>query len=311
MATFAAIDFETACGDRNSACAVGLSIVDDDENTLGRSWLIRPPDNMYDSFNIGIHGIQPADTSDTPNFNQVWPEVAALIGDRLVIAHHTSFDIFVLQHASAHWSYTPPSLKFACTYRLAKATWSQRWSYRLNHLAEDFNIDLLHHDALSDANAAAQLALHICHYHNAATVEDVSASLGYRLGELTSTGYRPFTNTKTASYRGRHRPPADLRILQATGAIDDRHSLFGTQIAFTGKLETMSRSEAAQAAVDVGAKAQNGVTRSTDYLVMGITNLKVVGSDGMSKKLRKAVEIAESGQNLEIIDEGEFRELLG
>jgi hypothetical protein len=31
----------------------------------------------------------------------------------------------------------------------------------------------------------------------------------------------------------------------------------------------------------------------------------------MSSKLRKAVELAESGQNLEIIDEGEFRQLLG
>ena len=34
IATFAAIDFETALEDRNSACAVGLYIVDDNESTL-------------------------------------------------------------------------------------------------------------------------------------------------------------------------------------------------------------------------------------------------------------------------------------
>ncbi len=311
VATFAAIDFETAREDRNSACAVGLSIVDDNEHTLQASWLIRPPDNRYDDFNIEIHGIRPADTADAPNFDQVWPEVADLIGDRLVIAHNTAFDMYVLQHASAHWNYTPSDLKFACTYRLAKDTWPQRWSYRLVHLAEDFDIDLVHHDALSDANAAAQVALHICHHHNAETVEDVGAALGYRLGELTSTGYNPFSNAKPDDYRGKYRPKVDLRTLEASGEIDDGHPLFGTQITFTGTLETMTRTEAAQAAVDVGAEAQNGITKKTDYLVMGITDLKVVGSDGMSSKLRKAVELAESGQNLEIIDEGEFRQLLG
>lgn len=310
MATFAAIDFETAREDRNSACAVGLSIVDDNESTLEDSWLIRPPDNRYDDFNIAIHGIRPADTSDAPNFDQVWPEVADLIGDRLVIAHNTAFDMYVLQHASAYWDYTPPNLNFACTYRLAKDTWPERWSYRLFNLAEDFDIDLIHHDALSDASAAAQVALHICRHHNMESVEDVGAGLGYRLGELTSTSYTPFSNAKPDE-SGWYRPKVDLRTLEATGEIDHGHPLFGTRIAFTGTLETMTRTEAAQAAVDVGAEALNNVTKKTDYLVMGITDLKVVGSDGMSSKLRKAVELAESGQSLEIIDEGEFRQLLG
>jgi len=146
----------------------------------------------------------------------------------------------------------------------------------------------------------------------------VGAALGYRLGELKTTGYNPFSNAKPDDYRGKYRPKVDLRTLQTTGEIDDghplfgtQHPLFGTQIAFTGTLETMTRTEAAQAAVDVGSEAQNGVTKKTDYLVMGITDLKVVGGDGMSSKLRKAVELAESGQNIEIIDEDEFRQLLG
>lgn len=311
VATFAAIDFETAREDRNSACAIGLSIVDNNETTVEQSWLIRPPDNWYDDFNIAIHGIRPADTTDAPNFDQVWPQVADLIGDRLVIAHNTAFDMYVLQHASAHWDYTPPDLRFACTYRLAKDTWPQRWSYRLCDLADDFDVDLVHHDALSDAGAAAQIALHVCRHHSVESVEEAGTALGYRLGELTSTRYKPFSNAKPDEYRGRYQAKTDLRRLEASGEIDDMHPLYNTRIAFTGTLETMTRVEAAQAAVDVGAEAQNAVTKKTDYLVMGITDLKVVGSDGMSSKLRKAVDLAESGQNLEIIDEGVFRQLLG
>ena len=310
MATFAAIDFETARENRNSACAVGLCVIDNNENTLERSWLIRPPDNRYNDFNVAIHGIRPVDTSNAPNFDKVWPEVADLIGDRLVIAYNTAFDIYVLQHAAAHWDYPLPNVKFACIYRLAKDTWPERWSYRLVDLAEDLDIELVHHDALSDASAAAQIALHLCRHHNAESVEEVASALGYRLGDLTMTDYSPFSNAKPSDYWSQHRPKVDLRNLQATGEIDPGHPLHGTRIVFTGTLETMTRTEAAQAAVDVGAEEQNGVTKKTDYLVMGITDLKVVCSDGMSLKIRKAVALAESGHGLEIIDEGEFRRLL-
>ena len=294
MATFAAIDFETARKDRNSACAVGLSIVDDNEHALQRSWLIRPPDNRYDDFNIEIHGIRPADTAGAPNFDQVWPEVADLIGDRLVVAHNTSFDMYVLQHASAHWDYTPPDLKFACTYRLAKDTWPQRWSHRLDHLAEDFDIDLDHHNALSDASAAAQVALHICHHHNTETVEDVGAALGYRLGELTSTGYSAFSNANPDDYLDKYQPKADRRTLEASDETDDGHPLFQAKIAFTGTLEPLTRTEAVQAIVDIGAEAQSGVTKKiepateeTSGAVPTLDELVMAWGDGLLEQMQR------------------------
>ena len=42
------------------------------------------------SFNIEIHGMRPADTSDASDFKHVWPEVADLIGSRLVNARNTA-----------------------------------------------------------------------------------------------------------------------------------------------------------------------------------------------------------------------------
>ena len=71
-------------------CAVGLSTVDGNESTLEGPWMIRPPDNGYDDFNIEIHGMRPADTSDAPDLDRVWPEVADLIGGRLAIARNTA-----------------------------------------------------------------------------------------------------------------------------------------------------------------------------------------------------------------------------
>ena len=68
----------------------------------------------------------------------------------------------------------------------------------------------------------------------------------------------------------------------------------------------MTRAEAAQKSVNVGASVTNSVGAKLDFLVVGQTDFARVGSDGMSSKLRKAVELAESGKPLEIIGEDDF-----
>ncbi len=51
MGTFVAIDFETATGTRDSACAVGWVIVEDWKVKDVRNRLIQPPGNDYLDFN--------------------------------------------------------------------------------------------------------------------------------------------------------------------------------------------------------------------------------------------------------------------
>jgi len=45
MTTFTAIDFETATGNRNSACAVGIVPVENGKITKEYYVIIQPPDN--------------------------------------------------------------------------------------------------------------------------------------------------------------------------------------------------------------------------------------------------------------------------
>jgi DNA polymerase-3 subunit epsilon len=300
MSTFAAIDFETATASRNSACSVGVVIVDDGLVVEKQSRLIKPPDNLYDSLNISIHGIAPEDTKNAQSFEEVWPEMSALIGDRLVVAHNAAFDVSVLRKSSIEKSYTPPPFRFVCSYRMAKGTWNDRWSYKLNDLANDLGIELDHHDALSDANAAGQVLLAILSHHGNPNVEEVADLLGYRIGEVHADEYQGFSN---ATCGGSHR----LSELTAEGShFDAEHPLYDRKVAFTGALETMTRAEAAQKAINVGASVTNSVGAKLDFLVVGETDLDRVGSDGMSSKLRKAVNLAESGTPLEIIGENDF-----
>ena len=309
MASFAAIDFETATSKRDSACALGVMVVEEEEdhwNGEAQSWLIRPPGNAYDAINTSIHGITPAMTENSPTFAEVWREAEGVIGDTTVVAHNTAFDMYVLQHSAAHSGCSIRGATFACTYRLAKDTWPSRWSYRLDDLADDFGIEFEHHDAMSDAATAGQIVVHLCNHHGLSSVEEVAFSLGYQLGYVSSEVYRPFSNAKPSTYRKQR----NLATLEAVSDdFDPEHPLFGKVLAFTGTLEAMTRAEAAQAAVDRGAIVANGVSKKVDYLIVGMTDFNRV-KDGASSKLWKAVELAEAGHGLEVIDEVVFQQMV-
>ena len=121
---FAAVDFETATPSRASACAVGVVLVDGDAVVQREERLIQPPNNEYAPFNVSIHGISAADTATSGTFDDVWPEIADIIADRLVIAHNAAFDISVLRRSARDRGYDVPPIHFACSLRIARETCS-------------------------------------------------------------------------------------------------------------------------------------------------------------------------------------------
>ena len=159
--SFTAIDFETATGRRDSACAIGLVRVENGLIVDEWSSLIQPPGNEYWGMNIGIHGIRPHQTVDSPTFDRLWPELATRLEGQVIVAHNASFDRSVLWRTAEHYrldaATATPRERWFCTmqhyrglgYRPAK----------LNVCCERHAIELQHHDALSDARGCARLAL--------------------------------------------------------------------------------------------------------------------------------------------------------
>ena len=70
---FTAIDFETANANPNSACALGIAVVQAGQIVERISWLIRPPTSEF-SF-THIHGITWRQVADASDFNQLWPQI--------------------------------------------------------------------------------------------------------------------------------------------------------------------------------------------------------------------------------------------
>lgn len=67
----------------------------------------------------------------------------------------------------------------------------------------------------------------------------------------------------------------------------------------------MSRAEAAQAVVDIGGICDNGITKKTNFLILGNTDYQKTGG-GKSSKHKKAEEYKLNGIDIEIIPENVF-----
>ena len=161
MNNFVAIDFETANNYRNSACAVGIVTVTDNIITDEFYTLIQPPLNQYNYHNIQVHGIRPEDTLSSPTFEDVYFEIKQRLQNQLIVDHNESFDRSVLKKTMEFYGLNYNQLniseKWECTYKIFKTKGIV--PTKLSDCARKFNLQLNHHEALSDARVCAQLYL--------------------------------------------------------------------------------------------------------------------------------------------------------
>ena len=157
MTTFAAIDFETANYSSDSACAVGVAIVECGRIVRRLHQRIRPPSRQF-TFTY-IHGLSWDDVKDAPRFDAVWAGIAReLEGVAFLAAHNAPFDRGVLGACCDTYNLPFPPQPFVCTVQLARAQWNIRPT-RLPDVCRHLGIALRHHQADSDAEACARIVI--------------------------------------------------------------------------------------------------------------------------------------------------------
>ena len=82
-------------------------------------------------------------------------------------------------------------------------------------------------------------------------------------------------------------------------------------MAFTGKLGTMSRWEAARLVAAAGGAIGVHLTRKTNVLVIGMRGWPLLPNGAVSQRLQRAEELNREGCNIRIISELKFLELAG
>lgn len=209
-ATAIALDFETASPSAGSICSIGLAWIVAGRVARVAHRLVRPHDMRFSPGFIAIHGIEPRDVEDEPEFPAIWDELAPhLAATPLLLAHNAPFDIGVLRAALRHYGLAAPGFGFLCTVKIARAAWPEMENHKLATVAAHLGLDLRHHAADSDAAACANIALLAA---QGAALPDMLPRWGISPGRLEGGYYEACSSARDrqASFR-RHRPPPWLR----------------------------------------------------------------------------------------------------
>ncbi|MBN2404159.1 MAG: hypothetical protein JXE06_01110 [Coriobacteriia bacterium] len=306
---FLAIDFETATASRDSACAVGVALVDGGRIVSSTSYFIQPPGNRYDSFNIGIHGIMPAMTANVAPFLPVMETVLGWADGLPLVAHNASFDMSVLRSGFDLHGREYPQRDYYCTLLMSRSAIPGLPDYKLPHVLAACGGSLQdHHDPKADAEACAEIALAIARNNGASTLKDLSKAVGMKVGHLYDCGYRPCRCSSSAPA-----PNATVKSMSEYVCnidADPSGAFYDADVAFTGTMAAMPRDTAMQMVADRGGRPRTSVSKLTEYVVVGQLDYAAFTQGHPSSKLRKALELVESGYPLQVLTEKEFLELL-
>lgn len=209
-ATAIALDFETASTSAGSICSIGLAWIIGGQVAQTAHRLVRPHDMRFSPWHVDIHGIEPHDVEDEPEFPAIWEELRPhLEATPLLLAHNAPFDLGVLRAALEHYGQPWPRLAFLCTVKIARAAWPQLENHKLSTVAAHLGVALQHHAADSDAAACAQIAIRAA---GGRALDEMLPLWGIKAGKL-EPGYYEACSTLAdrAGSRGRQRLPSWLR----------------------------------------------------------------------------------------------------
>ena len=162
MKDFAAIDFETANGQRSSVCSVGVVIVRNGEVVDSYYSLIKPSPNYYIEWTTEVHGLTSADTDNAPLFPEVWKVVNPLIKGLPLVAHNSPFDESCLRAVFEEYEMEYPEYQFFDTLRASRQKHPELENHQLQTAAAACGFDVInHHNAIADAEACAAIAIQL------------------------------------------------------------------------------------------------------------------------------------------------------
>lgn len=256
------------------------------------SSLVKPPAYYGEipEFIERLTGITNAMLINAPELSVVIPSLKQFIENDLLVGHNVSFDINFLYDAFISILGEPLSNNYVDTLRISRKLFPELKHHRLTDMIEKLNINTeTQHRAVADCETTNKCYISLSKIANERFLD---------INEF----YNSFKKRKNK---------LDARTLSAqTDDFDISHPLYGKVCVFTGTLDKMQRKDAMQAVLNCGGEVGNGVTKKTNYLILGCNDYCKSIKDGKSSKQKKAEEYKLNGYDIEIIDEDVFYSML-
>jgi DNA polymerase-3 subunit epsilon len=289
---FVAMDFETANSNRHSVCSIGLVKVENGK-IIDTYYSLVNPKEKFSSFNIAIHSIDEHQVKNAPAFNEIYDDITSFINGYPLVAHFAQFDINVFRDIAGKYELPLPNNQYFCSYILSKKL-LQLPSNKLNIVAKHFEIEFYHHNALEDAMACAKIVMHIAN-NQYESLDDLIMSINYTWGSMKGTSFKTNKRSKGAAC-----------YIGDPSLNDPDHIFYKQSVCFTGTLKSMKRTEAAQKVVNIGGQIHPAISETTDYLIVGESDMIKLKKRIKSSKIKKAENFLSLGYDIEILMEDDF-----
>ncbi len=244
------------------------------------------PSTPVSQFISELTGITNDMLKSAPTINEVLPKFIEFVSDMQIVGHNVNFDINFIYDNSIQISNKPFKNDFIDTLRLSRKLFKELKNHKLTTICDFLKFDgIEHHRALSDCDATFKLYEYIKNYINSKQIV---------LQEL----FKPKSNKLKAQ-----------DIISTNECFDETNQFYDKYCVFTGTL-SVPRKNAMQLVVDLGGHCEDNVTKQTNFLVLGNIDYGKC-KDTKSAKYKKAEQCILNGQDLTIISENVFWDLVG
>lgn len=284
---YVVIDIETTGLDPKYCEIIELAAIKYDNNKeIARFNSFVKPDYEIDSFITSLTGITNEMVKSAPKISEIIIDFYNFIKDDILIGHCVHFDINfiydILINENINLNNDYINIK-----RFANKILPQLDNKKLSTLASHYNVILPKHRALDDC-----ITTNECYQKLLQDIDEKFPTFD-EFEKLFSNDYYKAKNIKST-----------------TLDFNEDHPLFNKTCVFTGTLEHFVRRDAMQFVVNLGGFCEDNVTKRTNYLVLGNLEFPSNIKNGKSNKLKKAEKLILSGQDLKIISENIFLDLL-
>lgn len=300
---FITIDFEVASRYMYSPCAVSIFEFYDGTAKQLLSTLINPGDVYFDPASTKLHGITMEMTETAPELKEVLLDLCKIIENKFIFAHNASYDISKIIRGCKEYNIEIPYFEYADSLAISKRTWLHLINYKLDTVSEYLNINLQHHNSASDAIACGKIILEALKEHNATDINDLLNKTKYVKGCYNNTWIHSYSK----KYFSKHSHTIDVKEIEIN--TEANTDITGKYFVFTGTL-SMKRKEAMELVGANGGIPENGVTKNTNYLVVGKDDYNQFKEGNKSNKMLKAEKLIQEGQDLELITEDDFLDMI-
>ncbi len=294
---FCVIDIETTGLDSTFNEIIDISAIKVKEFEIidTFSTLVKPEEPI-DEFITNLTGITNEMVFNSPKINDVMPEFLKFIGNNILIGHNVNFDInFIYDNCLRNGTYLGND--FVDTMRISRRMHPELAHHRLKDLVHFYSLEQeTAHRALADCQTTLECYLKLRNEFSQKYIDipDFIKSTKRSCSKKVVESQNDLLNDLFEK----------LKLVKEDSLLQDK------SVCFTGTLEHFTREEAIKIIEFLGASNSQGITKKTNYLVLGNNDYCSSIKNGKSNKQKKAEEYKLKGIDIEIISENTFYDMI-